>query len=183
MSAVEDYRDREYFMDNVMYVHEGKPTPIRDLTWALVQPCGCVSGVHLIVEDARTEREAFRMFARSAAMDKKMRQQGCRVEMRLMKDVVWEKCPHDPPWGIPPVPCKEGYAWASTWSTRSLHQVPLTAIPGARMGDNEWTEPPGHHVSSLCGRADDIAIAWSVKYRDNDAKVECASCLKAATHE
>lgn len=169
----------------VMLVVGGGPVDIDDASWYEQAPCGCVCGVHVAHsgdEFITTAEQALSVFYRdSKRLLAKAKEQGfsCFVGLRSdVKEILATDCPHEPTWGIPPRPQREGYVWAAVHAHGSnsplMHLVPTAAVEdaAARKYGSGGAKP-------LCnGKA---AFWWKTDWYVLDGKVECQRCWKAAS--
>jgi hypothetical protein len=176
MSAV-DY----HFLPGVSFTLDGETLPASELCWAMIAPCGCISAVHMVTENAVTETAAWKVMAGSAAELKRDKARGFTIKMAKVDAVCrLQDCPHDPKWGYADAPRPEGYSWAAHMNSRVLHLVKLEESDGER----EWVESGSDgwrtKVASLCEKSEEIVRVWSRKWYRTDGKVECSQCVKRA---
>lgn len=173
-----------FFLDGVSFTLGGESVPARDLAWAMVAPCGCISGLHLMTEDTINESMAWQQMSGNAAMLKRDKGRGFQIRMVKHREVPWGDCPHSPKWGYVPPPTPVDHSWASTSTARTLHLVPLTAADkeSAEESGNEWVVEEidrwRREVASVCGKSTNVVGVWSKKWHRTNGKVECSGCLK-----
>ena len=155
---------------------------LTDLAWQEIAPCGCVSGVTVAATDELivTAEQAGRHFASSSDEYDRDVERGYSWRAREHKEAVGElqsQCPHDPKWGVEPIPIPEGYVWAAVHALGSRpkrqHLVPQSAVQTAK--DQKYG---AGHTSALCRRTK--AFWWSDEWYAKDGLIECDACVKAA---
>lgn len=173
---------------SAIYVEiDEKPVPLRDVCWLEVAPCGCACGIATAESGDRrilTAVDCWSDFFGTKAEREKYRRLGFTFEavtrteghrrLTLPKD-----CPHDPQYGVPPIPQREGYAWACSGSYRTPASARLHLFPSGRVdmsSDREWRERYPESVA-LCG-----AKAWnlSAQWPQTAGRVECSRCIREA---
>lgn len=115
--------------------YEGKPVPIRDCSWLLVAPCGCVAGITVAdmradgpIVDADAALASFtpnkEQLRRDIAAGWKARLSG---RGRSAVDEMTEPngCLHKPTWGQEPRPETDGWVWLSAPKAPRSHLVPV----------------------------------------------------------
>lgn len=172
----------EHFLPGVSFTVDGETLPSREVAWAMVASCGCISGLHMMTVDTVTEDAAWKAMSGNAAMIKQDRARGFSIRMVKCRDISFDDCPHTPRWGYMPTPVPAGYSWASTHQCRVRHLVPLIAEDDED-SDREWAEDDGKwgdQVGALCGKANTDKRLWSRKWHHLDGKAECTACVRAA---
>lgn len=173
----------DHYLPGVTFTLDGESVPARELCWAMIAPCGCISGLHMMTEDTITEAMAWKVMGGSAAQLKQDKARGFTLKMSKADDVIQPfriDCPHTPKWGYAKPPKPEGYSWAASMDTRVLHLVPLTETD--KGSEAEWNEQGqlawDTYVPSLCEKSKTLIRCWTRKWYRTDGKVECARCCK-----
>ncbi len=152
---------------------DGTPTPIEDVSWIKVGPCGCVSGVTVASLRgeiyAVTAGQALEQFGDSPVERKRDIEDGwtCRPIRRSAFTAGDMGCTHEPRYGIPTVPIPDGYQWAGKSESRQTWTKHLVPSVG-------WSKIA---VTSLCGKGD---YFWSSDRGGLYGYVTCRKCERAA---
>lgn len=161
---------------------------LADVSWQMIAPCGCVSGVHLAwlpepysSEPVVTKDQAARAFAETEVERKRDEEQGFTFrarERRAAVDELQTTCTHTPKWGCEPAPTPDGYLWAAVYKLggrpKYTHLVPEIAVENAK--ERRYTA--GRH-KPLCGRGGG-EFHWNDSWNATAGKVECQHCISAA---
>jgi hypothetical protein len=155
----------------------GETVPLSDASWYQVAPCGCAAGVMVADPGGRpvlTEDDAWSDYMGSAEERRRDRAAGFRMELGRRRDVVERMvdCPHDPKWGVPPLPKPDGHVWVGMYGSKRSHLVPGVENPDTRylLGDE-----PRHadEVVSLCGM---VSRYWSTRWEHGAEQPTCRRC-------
>lgn len=126
---------------SVYLEYDGKPVPIRDCSWLLVAPCGCVAGI--TVADGRAEgpitspEAALASFTPNAEQLRRDIAAGWTARLHGVRHAAVAEmvgpngCPHKPMWGEEKAPEVEGWVWAATSKARRSHLVPVADDEGS----------------------------------------------------
>lgn len=169
---------------------DGQPVDLDRVSWYTKAPCGCVCGAHVAYSDygkpalvvATREQSLDELWPTKAERDHKL-SQGFTIFADLrskVTDYMKGTCPHDPKWGVPPLPQVEGYQWAAVYAYGSRshlkHLVPDIGVENAaeRRYEAGDTKP-------LCGGKG--AFWWRTERHALDGKVECKRCVAKAAKE
>ncbi len=148
-------------------------------SWYYFAPCGCGFGVTLAIrcdEVLATEEQAWRELEPNRVQRERKQAAGftMRLDLRAkVHDLLVDKCPHTPRWGVAPTPLPGGHDWARDdgyprKGTRK-HIVPGDYTAGVAWG--------GMPVAALCGSK---TSCWSSRWPVLDGIPECVRCQRAA---
>lgn len=148
---------------------ETEPTPLDDLSWETVAPCGCTCAA-AVARYYGTDVEKVRKRLVPHAEERR-REDAQGFVYRLDRteavcDRLTVDCPHTPKWGVEKAPVPSGYWWAHASGGRRAH---LVAVPAAadKVRFEEWAVP-------LCGGKRDLfGKNW-------DDYPTCRTCEKKA---
>lgn len=167
---------------------DGVPVDLDSVGWYEKAPCGCVCGVTVAYSDygqgpARiitTEEQAAVEFWETKQEREKYERLGFTIFADLRSkctEILALDCKHEPRFGMPSRPERDGYAWAAVHDATSrpklMHLVPVEAIEDA--AQKRYGSGRGQ---PLCGGKRNFW--WSTEWYALDGKVECSRCWKKA---
>lgn len=166
----------------------GEPVDISRLAWYRKAPCGCVSGSAMAYLDHNgqpdivitTADQAAAAFAGTKEERKRDDELGFTVFVDLLANVtdLMTGCPHDPKYGVPPVPTVDRHVWAAVHchgsNPKYRHLVSEDAVAAAR--DRRFD---AGNTKPLCG-AGKGAFWWSNDWYAISGKPECKNCIARA---
>lgn len=167
---------------------DGEDVPLTECDWLHIAPCGCACGIamaemknsdHVIADEDAAHLE----FTATQTQREVKRDKAAGFTVRLIKHATFQadrgiltlECPHEPKWGIEPIPTPDGYGWGREWRKKTKHLVKSEAI--YRDDWRAYATVPDEDRQPLCGQKVRLP-SWSEDKWDET--LECSRCVKRA---
>ncbi|WP_410633315.1 hypothetical protein [Amycolatopsis sp. cmx-4-83] len=166
-------------MTKVLFEIDGKPTPMRDCSWLMYAPCGCMSGACTVREGAMTADEAWRSFEPNAEQRRRDQKAGFRVQIGLLSDarVLSDDCSHEPKWGVAKTPLPDGHQWARIYRSGQKGGR-KHVVPDIGLENHKEHRYDSGDTDALCGAS---GWYWKAEWWALDGVPECTRCAKKAS--
>lgn len=158
----------QHIVPTIKVTIDGEDYSPADCAWLLYAGCGCVCGVRTAGGEpgepyVLDSDEAFNRMYGNKEVAKHQRKLGFKIQLEPRSSVskLAFNCPHEPKFGIPPIPTPDQHEWRCSLRGRRKHLYPV-------VDDSEWG------VDAICGGAYPRR-----RFGDSDL-LECARCTRIA---